>query len=264
MKKTLSILFFLVLFICAYPEDTLRIMTFNIDYGQDTTLKALGEFIKQYDPDIVALQEVDVMTRRKNSPKTHNRNLITELAFYTQMLPVFGKAINHPTGGFYGDAILTKYDIKSVETYTLPRSDKKIEERQMVVATLNAKGHDIAFASTHLSFENPQNRKMQLKRLNSIMRQYKYRKKLRFICGDLNSDTSEKLVLPILKGFQDAFDPDDGTFSANTQSETYKQFKYDYILFSSPKNDTKVINYIIDCIRSYSDHCICIADIVIK
>ena len=49
-----------------------------------------------------ALQEVDFKTKR-----SWKIDLVTELGFRTQMLPLFGKVMDYD-GGAYGEGILTK------------------------------------------------------------------------------------------------------------------------------------------------------------
>ena len=45
-------------------EKELVVMTYNIRAGSLTTIDSLAEMIKSQNPDFVALQEVDVMTKR--------------------------------------------------------------------------------------------------------------------------------------------------------------------------------------------------------
>ena len=61
--------------------DTITVMTFNLHAGHDASLQQIGQFIRQYQPDFVALQEVDQNTHRANCPHQNNRDFITELAY---------------------------------------------------------------------------------------------------------------------------------------------------------------------------------------
>ena len=70
-------------------NDTLRVMTFNLHAGHDASLQQIGEFIRHYQPDFVALQEVDKNTHRSNCPHQNNRDFITELAYYSGMQGLF-------------------------------------------------------------------------------------------------------------------------------------------------------------------------------
>ena len=66
-------------------EKDLVVMTYNIRAGSLTTIDSLAEMIKSQNPDFVALQEVDVMTKRANAPNMNGRNIVSELAAKTDM-----------------------------------------------------------------------------------------------------------------------------------------------------------------------------------
>ncbi len=102
-------------------------------------IQRIANIINAENPDIVALQEVDIMTIRNE--KVHQ---LQELGRLTKMKFVFGKSMDWD-GGEYGNGILTKFDIISHETYPLPG-----EPRCALVATLNINDEEIAFVSTHL------------------------------------------------------------------------------------------------------------------
>ena len=62
---------YLLLFLCltlgvAYAQDTLRVrvMTYNLRFGELASLEELAHHIKSFKPDFVALQEVDVYKRQ--------------------------------------------------------------------------------------------------------------------------------------------------------------------------------------------------------
>ena len=65
---------YLLLFLCltlgvAYAQDTLRVrvMTYNLRFGELASLEELAHHIKSFKPDFVALQEVDSKTDRKRT-----------------------------------------------------------------------------------------------------------------------------------------------------------------------------------------------------
>ena len=62
---------YLLLFLCltlgvAYAQDTLRVrvMTYNLRFGELASLEELAHHIKSFKPDFVALQEVDFTEKR--------------------------------------------------------------------------------------------------------------------------------------------------------------------------------------------------------
>ena len=80
-----------------------RILTFNIYHGETPDaekkfdLDLLAQVIKDVNPDLVALQEVDFKTER-----ARGYDLVTELGQRTKMAPLFGKAMPFD-GGEYGE-----------------------------------------------------------------------------------------------------------------------------------------------------------------
>ena len=209
-------------------QDTIRIMTININQGVDASLPQISEKIRSYQPDLVAIQEVDMYPKRSYAPNQHNKNFIAELSYFADMQGVFGKAWDHPGGWEYGDAILSKYSFCKSENYIL-KNLKGTEPRQLLIIHVRIKGHDVCFASTHLCHENAVNRVMQMRQIKNIMK--KQKEKIQFVCGDLNSDLSEDLVFTILRDWKDVLPPEEGTCSSD-KAWHYKAHKYDYILYN--------------------------------
>jgi endonuclease/exonuclease/phosphatase family metal-dependent hydrolase len=242
-------------------QDTIRIMTFNIDQGLDTSLQVIGEIIKSYHPDFVALQEVDMFPHRSYAPHQHDKNFIAELCYYADMQGVFGKAWDHPGGWDFGDAILSKHSFTKSENFSLPHI-VNTEPRQLLLIHSSVNGLPICFACTHLSYENKTLRAMQIRKIKQIMK--KQKEKIQFVCGDFNSDISENLVSSILNQWKDALPEGEGTFSSNREWH-YMEHKYDYILYNyKKKKNIEVIYSTIDCDDQITDHCIGVTDIIIK
>lgn len=262
MKRIAGIITLIVL--CtqfAWCADTIRVMTINIHQGSDTTLQCLGQIIGKYNPDLVAVQEVDMYPERPEAPLQKGRNFIAELGYYADMQSVFGKAWDHPGGWDYGDAILSKHSFSKSESVIL-KHQSGTEPRQLLLIHTRIKGHDICFASTHLCHQKTDNRAMQLRQIKQTMR--KQKEKLLFVCGDLNSDNNENIVRPIMKGWNDALPDNEGTFSSMIGKSHYKAYKYDYILYKNKSTrPIEVIQHMMECNAAVTDHCICIADIVI-
>lgn len=86
-------------FISAFGQKTvsLRVMSMNIRQGGEyagNKSEPYSELIKKYDPDVVALQEVDYKTTRNGK-----RDWLNEVAMQTGMFPYFCKSINYQGGG---------------------------------------------------------------------------------------------------------------------------------------------------------------------
>src|SRR6185437_13939279 len=84
----------------------MTVMTYNIHHGagmdKRVDLPRIANLIKQFNPDFVALQEVDVDTNR-----TGHLNQPAELGKLTGMHPLFGRAMDYD-GGQYGVMILSR------------------------------------------------------------------------------------------------------------------------------------------------------------
>jgi len=240
-----------------YAQDTLRIMTINVHQGSDTTLQAIGEFVKMYHPDLVALQELDMWPQRAEAPKQKGKNFIAELSYYTDMMGYFGKAWDHPGGWTYGNGILSKYPVDKVENFILPQDKSKgeIEPRQIIIAHINIHGKKVCFASTHLCYKYKENRMKQMKHIHKLMR--KQPENIKIVCGDFNAYLSENLVSKGMKQWHDVL-PMVYTFPSDGNA----YFKFDYILVPN-KSDIQVLNTSLECDPKITDHCACIAEIVV-
>ena len=87
MKKIISILLGICLCGGVFAQTQLKIISFNIHAGYDAPIADIAAFIKEQDPDIVALQEVEYYTNRTgaNTPRpiNNNINMLNVLAYLT-------------------------------------------------------------------------------------------------------------------------------------------------------------------------------------
>jgi chondroitin AC lyase len=178
----------------AYPNTpTLRVMTYNIHHANPPSaagvidIDTIAAVIKKQQPDLVAVQEVDVFTGRSG-----NIDEASELAARLNMYVYFGKAINYD-GGQYGVALLSKFPLKDCKTYPLPSAaDTTAEPRVLAVATVQLPGgNTLRFGSTHLDVKSAGNRDLQVQEIVRIVRQ----EPLPFIlAGDLNAQPSSSCI----------------------------------------------------------------------
>jgi endonuclease/exonuclease/phosphatase family metal-dependent hydrolase len=170
----------------------LKIMTYNIHHAGPPSkpdfidVDAVAAAISREHPDLVALQEVDRLTKRSGS--IDEAKLI---AGKTGMHYRFFKAIDHD-GGDYGLAILSRYPINNEATLNLPQVMKG-EKRILAYADINlSNGTSIVFADTHLDAQRADsNRVVQIQAIMSALSLYK---KPVILCGDLNSEPSAKTI----------------------------------------------------------------------
>ncbi len=250
------ILFILLCITCTftYAQDTLRIMTFNVYSIAMTSLEELACYIKQYDPDIVALQEVDYQVQRPEAPAQHNKNQMLELGFYTNMFPVFSSINAHPTGGYYGMGILSKSPIQSVLTIPLPQIVDQKEPRAMMLVQWCLNEKTITLCNTHLSLDI-RNRRVQMRHIRKLINKYTG---IKIVCGDLNSTPEEGLVHHFFNGWRDALPKGENTFSSWNPI-----YKYDWILIKNSPS-IRIIDSRVDYSAHLSDHIPGIIDIILK
>lgn len=149
----------------------LKVMTYNIHageptYNEDTTdLGVMVKAIRQGDPDILFLQEVDKGTNR-------NGFLGDQAAILGDSLKMnyfFFSARQH-LRGLYGVAILSKYPLKEIRKYDLTKESDATEQRVMGAAVIDLPGVDSVLAAvTHLQHNSATNRVQQVKDIVNIL-----------------------------------------------------------------------------------------------
>jgi len=113
--------------------DTLRVMAYNIHHaeGMDEVidLDRIAALIREVDPDVVTLQEVDSVVARTNSV-----DQALELASLTGYQPVFSQFMPYQGGG-YGMAVLSRLPVAESRTLRLPDGE---EPRTSLSVTLRS------------------------------------------------------------------------------------------------------------------------------
>ncbi len=165
-------------------QEQLKVLSYNLRFGELASLEELAEFIKRVDPDVVALQEVDVRTHRDRVPKQNGKDFITELGFRTGMLSAYGKTIPYKEG-YYGVGMLSKYPLALVERVYLPLTKNGKEQRALLLADIEYKeGSYFTFACTHLDYTNTKERQVQVQKINEVLLQRPYPV---IVAGDFNA-----------------------------------------------------------------------------
>jgi len=153
-------------------DGTLRIMTYNIHHANPpaTTstidINAIANVIKLQNPDLVALQEIDVYTTRSGT----TLHQAAELGRLTGLKYYFAKTIDY-AGGEYGVAILSKYTMDVTKNTLLPGPGA--EQRTLATALIMLPdGKKIVFACTHLDAQSAEtNRVLQINKIVEILQQ---------------------------------------------------------------------------------------------
>ncbi len=153
-------------------DKSLRILCYNIHYGQGNDgvydLERLAAVIKAVDPDLVALQEVDVVVRR--SGKVHQAKKLGELTG----LKVHYGPTQHYEGGLFGNAVLTKHPVSEVLVHPLPYTEATPEittyPRGFIAVTVEAPGgKPVRFVSTHFQHNVEEDRIAEAKAVNELL-----------------------------------------------------------------------------------------------
>ena len=173
---------------------TIRVLSYNIHHGEGIDakldLERIARVVNSVKPDLVALQEVDRKTTRARQ--------IDEpavLAKLTGLQIIFERNIQFQGGG-YGNAILSRFPIKSHRNHKMPNHENG-EQRGALEAEISLPaGHGtLVFWATHLDHrKDPTERLASAQALEKIVQAKSGLPGI--LAGDLNATLSSK-VLPI-------------------------------------------------------------------
>lgn len=132
----------------------MKIMTFNIQHALDYKRQVVDydffvSSIKKYAPDLCGLNEVRGRGWLKGYANQTKR-LADGLGYYGY----FGKAVTLDFGNPFGNAVVSRYPFKSVETVIVPDPPKTekgyYETRCVIKAVVEFDGQDVMFLITHM------------------------------------------------------------------------------------------------------------------
>lgn len=234
--------------------DTLRVMSFNILHGattkNDFNLDTIAGVINYYQPDLVALQEVDFRTKRAK-----NYDLPTELGMRTKMASLFARAMYYD-GGEYGEAVLSKFTFIASENLALPHLPDSEPRAALVTKVKTKKGNTIQFVGTHLDhLKDETDKVMQAKAIVAHLGDTEFPT---LLVGDLNAVPNSNPITILSEKFSKPKHPNawNGTFPA-----TGPNICIDHIMYNQPEK-WQVLDYEVLCENYASDHCIVIATLI--
>ncbi|MCF3109195.1 endonuclease/exonuclease/phosphatase family protein [Niabella sp. CC-SYL272] len=174
--------------------DAITFMSYNVHHCNPPSkpgvidVDAIVRVIKRENPDVVALQEIDVNTGR--SGKINQAALLSQKTGYHAFH--FSKSIDHD-GGDYGIMILSKYPLSDMSTHKLPTDPATGgEPRVLSLATATLPdGKKVRVASTHLDFHGKTNGKLQMTEVNRILADEKLPV---IIGGDFNATENSETI----------------------------------------------------------------------
>lgn len=205
----------------------IKVMSFNIHHGANTenlaTLDKMADLIKSSGADIVGLQEVDSVCKRSG-----NVDQAKYLGEKSGLYYTFVKHFSYD-GGSYGQALLSRFPIKSTHNKRLPvYSSTTNGEVALLVSSLSLpKNVNLNVAVAHLDYRNEASRVKQVDTLHKILKGYK--RKL-ILMGDMNATPESETMLQLMKEFELTQQPQQFTFPVK---EPIK--KIDYILVQKGK-----------------------------
>ncbi len=188
MKRFFLILYLLIVASTVHAQEYIKLMTYNVrnSKGMDNVMdcRRAASAIRAQAPDVVAVQELDSMTRRSGY-----KYILGEIADYAGMHAMYFPAIEFD-GGKYGIGILSKDKPISVHGYPLPGRE---EERALLIAEFE----DFIFACTHLSLTEED----RMKSLEIIGEKAKDCSKPFYLAGDLNDVPGSAFITALQKNF---------------------------------------------------------------
>lgn len=243
---TITLLAMGAAFAMAAEPVRVRILTYNIHHGEGTDgnldLARIASVIRRVEPDLVALQEVDVGTRRSQGV-----DQAAELGRLTGMQAVFGKAMDY-AGGQYGEALLSRYPLTEVKVHGLPFT-QGCEPRCAVAARvrLGADGPELLIAGTHLEHAKATLRLCQARKLAPALVAANALPVI--LAGDFNDQPDSPPIRVLLSHWTDATaDQPEATWPADAPTA-----KIDYVFFH-PADRWRVVQTQVVDERTASDH----------
>jgi endonuclease/exonuclease/phosphatase family metal-dependent hydrolase len=166
-----------------YPRHLL-LMTYNIE-GDAELLKGrhhieeIAQFINTVKPDIVALNEV-----HRHTWQSRFHDQIGTLQQLTGMSGAFGRSYSE-LGGAFGNGILTRGSIVSVDVHNLPSAG---EPRSVLAATIRIDHATINAFVVHVAAWGGINSAIRAKQLECLGSHVRVSKYPHVVMGDLNAD----------------------------------------------------------------------------
>lgn len=245
-------------------DTDLRIMTYNTHgcVGTDGKLapERIAQVIARLQPDVVALQEIDV--GRSRSDREHQAERIAE---YLQMAYHFHPSFEVEEGA-YGNAILSRFPITWVKTGELPRGNGagRREPRGVMWAGIDVHGTTVQVLNTHLGL-SVRERRAQAQWLLSEegLGQHTSGQPL-VLCGDFNALPASWPMRKLRARLKDVQQALPGHRPRATFYSHFPSVRIDYIL-AEPSMEVSAVHVPRSTLaRSASDHLPLVADLKLE
>ncbi|TVQ74802.1 MAG: metal-dependent hydrolase [Balneolaceae bacterium] len=250
----------------------IRLMNYNIAAGYGN-IHAIAEVIREFDPDVVALQEVDVYWSIRSDHEHQAVYLAEALDMHYFFAPIYtlppdregdreGEDVPQRE---YGLAFLSKEPIRHAQNHQITRHSTQAEVPGIEVLpgfpeiALPFSGGIVHFFNTHLDYRpDPSVRQTQVMEMIEIMEQAEGPVVL---AGDLNARPGAPELDPLFVNLRDAWDARaDGDDPGYTFPADAPDRRIDYILHSP---HFEVVEVTVPD-RQTSDHLPIVIDLIIR
>lgn len=261
---SLGIVLLSVIFGCSIPneEDQIRVMTFNIKAGNGN-LDEIARAIQNQNPDIIALQEVDVHWSERS-------DFVDQIDFLSDVLGMhsfFGEIYSFPSDEQntppreYGLGILSKEPILYQENHSLTRLSTQSGEQKLKLmpgfpeVVVKFGEIQLHLFNTHLDYRrDPALRTLEVSEMMELIDM----EKPVLLIGDLNARPNADELRPLFNILNDAWERknDHGFTYPSDQPDR----RIDYILHS---DHFEVLDVFVPPTEA-SDHRPVVADLIVK
>lgn len=189
----------------ATTRKELRVLTYNIHHGQGTDGKfdyeRIATTIQRLKPDVVALQEVDVQTKRSDGIDQAEK-----LADMLGMEHAFGNAL-YFSGGQYGEAILSRFPIERIQAHHLPFQYGQEPRTALAAHIVPDNGlPEFLLVGTHLCHQEAETRLNQTQELSRLFTGFDQLPVI--LAGDFNAlPDSQAMQVLLQETWQDTVAP---------------------------------------------------------
>ncbi len=182
----------------------MRIMTYNIHscLGLDgrRSHERIATVIERYEPDVVALQEID-----RGRPRSAHLDQTRAIADLVEMDAHFHPALRVAKEE-YGDAILSRHPLNVVQTGALPQPRRTLinEPRGAIWVEVETPAGKIQFINTHFGLGRRERRKQAAALLGSEWIEAAAQRGPLVVCGDFNSPAGRVVHTRMTQRLRDA------------------------------------------------------------
>lgn len=175
----------------------MRIMSYNVQVGWGKGLEAIADLVKKYDPDIIAIQEVD-RDRKRTGFVDQFKILEKLLEMHGGYACSYKGPLSEGEKAQYGHCIFSKYPVAVEKVHTLANRDYNLPGEEAWVteprACLQSVINGIRFFSLHFSTVADIQR-MQAEQLAGIIKENSDLPVISL--GDFNNDLKSEALEPL-------------------------------------------------------------------